>query len=59
MAKVKLTLTKSLIGCKKNQILTAHSLGLRKVGSSKVVEKDAPTEGKINVISHLISVEEA
>ncbi|MDD4163943.1 MAG: 50S ribosomal protein L30 [Eubacteriales bacterium] len=59
MAKVKLTLIKSLIGCKKSQILTAESLGLRKIGDFKVVDKDAPTEGKINVISHLISVEEA
>ncbi|PKM62265.1 MAG: 50S ribosomal protein L30 [Firmicutes bacterium HGW-Firmicutes-21] len=58
MAKVKLTLTKSLIGCKKNQILTAHSLGLRKIGNSKVMEKDIPLEGKITVISHLICVEE-
>lgn len=58
MSKVKLTLTKSLIGRKKDQILTAHSLGLRKIGDSKVVEKDTAIEGKINTISHLISVEE-
>lgn len=59
MAKVKLTLTKSLIGRKKSQILTAESLGLRKIGDTKIVEKDVPTEGKITAISHLISVEEA
>ncbi|OGO87620.1 MAG: 50S ribosomal protein L30 [Clostridiales bacterium GWF2_36_10] len=58
MAKVKLTLTKSLIGRKKNQILTAESLGLTKIGDFKVVEKDVPITGKINVISHLISIEE-
>jgi len=58
MAKVKLTLTKSLIGRKEDQILTAHSLGLRKIGDYKIVEKDAAIEGKINTISHLISVEE-
>lgn len=58
MSKVKLTLTKSLIGRKKDQILTAHSLGLRKIGDCKVVEKDTAIEGKINTISHLISVEE-
>ena len=59
MATVKLTLTKSLIGRNKNQILTAQSFGLRKIGDFKVVEKDIPTEGKIIVISHLISVDEA
>jgi large subunit ribosomal protein L30 len=58
MAKVKLTLTKSLIGRKKDQILTARSLGLRKIGDFKVVEKDTAIEGKINTISHLISVDE-
>ena len=58
MAKVKLTLTKSLIGRKKSQILTANSLGLKKIGDFKVVEKDTPIEGKIDAISHLISVEE-
>ncbi len=58
MSKVKLTLTKSLIDRKKEQILTAHSLGLRKIGDFKVVEKDTAIEGKINTISHLISVEE-
>ena len=59
MAKVKITLTKSLIAHKKNQILTAKSLGLNKIGDSKVVEKNPLIDGKINVISHLISVEDA
>ena len=59
MAKVKITLTKSLIGRKKSHILTANSLGLRKIGDVKVVEQDKAIEGKINLISHLISVEDA
>ena len=59
MAKIKITLTKSLIGRKKNHILTAQSLGLRKIGDVKVVEKDVAIEGKITLISHLISVEDA
>lgn len=59
MAKVKITLSKSLIGRKKNHILTANSLGLRKIGDVKVVEKDNTIEGKITLISHLISVEDA
>ena len=59
MSKVKVTLTKSLIGCLDKQIATAHSLGLRKIGDVKVVEKDVAIEGKITLISHLISVEDA
>ncbi len=57
--KVKITLAKSLIGRKKNQILTAASLGLHKIGDCKVIEKDAVVEGKINVICHLVKVEDA
>ena len=59
MAKVKLTLAKSLIGRKKNQILTANSLGLKKIGDTVVSERDNILEGKHNVIAHLVKVEEA
>ena len=58
MSKVTITLTKSLIGCKKNQIATANSLGLRKIGDVTVQENNEATKGKVNVISHLISVKE-
>ena len=33
MADVKVKLVKSLIGSKKDQIATAHALGLRKIGT--------------------------
>ena len=59
MAKVKLTLAKSLIDRKKNQILTANSLGLKKIGDTVVSERDNILEGKLNVIAHLVKVEEA
>ena len=36
MADIKITLKKSLIGCKKDQIATAHSLGLLKIGNVTV-----------------------
>lgn len=55
--KVKITLTKSLIGRKENQILTCKSLQLTKIGDTKVVEKTPNLEGKLNVISHLVRVE--
>lgn len=58
MAKVTITLTKSLIGCKKNHIATANSLGLRKIGDVTVQENNVATQGKINTISHLITVKE-
>ncbi len=59
MANVKITLTKSLIGCKKDQIAAAHSLGLRKIGNVTVQPDNDPTKGKIKKICHLVEVEEA
>ena len=50
MAKVKITLVKSLIGHKENQILTAKSLGLRKIGDVKVTERNPLIDGKIVVV---------
>ena len=58
MSKVTITLTKSLIGCLDKQIATAHSFGLRKIGDTTVQEKNAALEGKIRVVSHLVSVEQ-
>ncbi|MBO4876387.1 MAG: 50S ribosomal protein L30 [Ruminococcus sp.] len=52
-------LVKSLIGRKKDQIATAESLGLRKIGDVTVQPDNAQTQGKINKISHLIEVTEA
>ena len=59
MAKIKITLTKSLIARKKNHIATANSLGLRKPGDFKVIDSNPAVEGKIKLISHLISVQDA
>ena len=59
MAKVKITLRKSLISCTKQQILTCKSLALTKIGDSKVLDLDDSVKGKINVVSHLVSVEDA
>jgi len=57
MEKVKVTLVKSLIACKKNQIATAATLGLKRPGDSTVQANDACLQGKIKVISHLVKVE--
>ena len=55
----KITLVKSLIGSKKDQIATAHSLGLKKPGDTTVQPDNAQTKGKINKIIHLVEVTEA
>ncbi|AGX41272.1 50S ribosomal protein L30 [Clostridium saccharobutylicum] len=58
MAKVRVTLVKSLIGRKKDHIATANALGLKKIG--KTVEPEATTQvqGMIKKISYLLKVEE-
>ena len=55
----KVTLTKSLIGAKPNQKATAKSLGLNKIGDFIVHEDNAVLAGKVQVISHLVKVENA
>ena len=55
----KITLVKSLIGCKKDQIATAYSLGLKKIGDVTTQPDNAGTAGQIHKITHLIKVEEA
>ena len=56
---VKIKLTKSLIGSKKNQIATAKSLGLHRIGDEKVHPDNDATRGKIKTISHLVETTEA
>jgi large subunit ribosomal protein L30 len=57
MENVKVTLVKSLISCKKAQIATANSLGLKRPGDTTVQVNSATLQGKIKVISHLVKVE--
>ncbi len=58
MAKLKITLKKSLIGRGEKQILTAYSLGLRKINDVTLQPDNAQTQGKIKRIIHLIDVQE-
>ena len=58
MANIKVKLVKSLIGSKKDQIATAHALGLRKIGDVAVQPDNAATKGKIRKIAHLIEATE-
>ena len=59
MAEIKVKLVKSLIGCKKDQLATAQSLGLRKIGDVSVQPDNAQTRGKIHKIGFLLEVTEA
>ncbi len=56
---VEVKLTKSLIGSKKDQIATAYSLGLHKIGDTSIQPDNAQTQGKIKKISHLLTVTKA
>lgn len=56
---MKIKLVRSLTGRKKDQIATAHSMGLRKIGDVSEQPANEPTKGKIAKISHLIEVTEA
>lgn len=58
MKKLQITLTRSLIGRKPNQVKTANALGLRKVNQVVVHEQNDAVNGMINTISHLVKVEE-
>ena len=52
-------LVKSLIGAKKDQIATAHALGLKKIGDTTEQPDNTATKGKVAKIIHLIEVSEA
>lgn len=59
MANITIKLVRGLAGCKKDQIATAESLGLRRLGQQTVQPDTAATRGKIAKISHLVAVTEA
>ena len=59
MAKVKITLVKSLIGRKKDQIATVNALGLKKIGNIVEHAETPQISGMIKKVSYLLKVEEA
>lgn len=59
MAQVKVKLIKSLIGTKKDQIATAQSMGLFRIGDTSVQPDNVQTNGKVAKIIHLIEVSKA
>ncbi|NLV79322.1 MAG: 50S ribosomal protein L30 [Rhodococcus sp.] len=58
MADLKITQIKSTIGTKQNQRDSLRTLGLRKIRQSVVREDNPQNRGLINVVRHLVTVEE-
>ena len=58
MAQLKIKLIKNLNGRLKNQIATAESLGLRKIGQETVQPDNEMTRGKIAKIGFMLEVTE-
>lgn len=58
MKKLKITLTRSLIGNKKDQRATVRALGLGKIGTLAVQEDNPTIRGMIHKVEHLVKVEE-
>lgn len=57
MAKLKITLTRSLIGRPEDQRATVKALGLGKTNSSVVQEENPAIRGMIRKVEHLVKVE--
>ena len=58
MAKIKISLVRSTIGVLPKHRATVRSLGLRKIGSSTVQEKNPAVLGMVKTVAHLVSVED-
>ncbi|MBE8146034.1 50S ribosomal protein L30 [Brevibacterium casei] len=58
MAKLKVTQKKSEIGGKQNQRDSPRSLGLKRINDVVVHEDRPEIRGMINVVRHLVTVEE-
>ncbi|WP_114572157.1 50S ribosomal protein L30 [Exiguobacterium flavidum] len=58
MAKLAVTLTRSMIGRPENQRVTVRTLGLNKMHQTVVVPDNDAMRGMINHVSHLLTVKE-
>jgi len=58
VAKLKITLMKSINRAKENQVATVKALGLKKIRSFVEQDDNPQIRGMINKVSHLVSVEE-
>ncbi|GAB93125.1 50S ribosomal protein L30 [Gordonia rhizosphera] len=58
MAQLKITQVKGTIGTKQNQRDSLRTLGLRGIRKSVTREDNAVNRGLVNVVRHLVTVEE-
>ena len=58
MAKLKITQLKSIINCLEVQKRTIKTLGLGRPNYSNILPDNPQTRGMINVVKHLVKVEE-
>ncbi len=58
MARIQITLVRSLIGQKPKARATVRSLGLKKIGSSTIQEASPQILGMVNVVQHLVQTKE-
>ena len=58
MAKLQITLVRSLIGRNEKQRATVAALGLRKLHQTVVKEDNPAIRGMINRVKHMVKVEE-
>ncbi|MCR3757999.1 50S ribosomal protein L30 [Clostridium felsineum] len=56
MAKISVTLKKSLIGRKKDHIATVHALGLKKIGRTVEHEDTPQIRGMIKKVDYLLEI---
>jgi large subunit ribosomal protein L30 len=58
VAKLQITLKRSLIGRPEDQRVTVRTLGLRKLNSTVVQEDNPAIRGMVNKVIHLVEVKE-
>jgi large subunit ribosomal protein L30 len=58
VARLKITLVKSINKAKSAQVATVKALGLKKIGSFVEQNDNPQIRGMINKVSHLVCVEE-
>lgn len=58
MARLKVSQTRSVIGCRQSQRDTLRTLGLKRIGDEAAHEDRPEIRGMIKSIQHLVAVEE-
>jgi large subunit ribosomal protein L30 len=58
MAKLEVTLVRSLVGQREDQRVTVHTLGLHKIRQTVVHDDTPQIRGMIHKVRHLVSVRE-